>query len=82
MKQNGKYENLNSMKSQLQYYHTKHCGCSYLINCTVFVWILQSNRFTLVNLTTSSKFETRKLYTIISQLHHMITTKQLASANW
>jgi len=25
---NRKYENLNSMKSQLQYYHTKYCGCS------------------------------------------------------
>jgi len=28
-----KYENLNSMKSQLQYYHTKYCGCNYLVNC-------------------------------------------------
>jgi len=30
---NGKYENLNSMKSQLQYYHTKYCSCSYVVNC-------------------------------------------------
>jgi len=21
------------MKSQLQYYHTKYCSCSYLVNC-------------------------------------------------
>ena len=39
----------------------------------VFVWILYSNRFTLVNLTTSSKYETRKLYSMMSQLHHIIT---------
>jgi len=30
---NGKYETLNSMKSQLRYYHTKYCSCSYLVNC-------------------------------------------------
>jgi len=30
---NGKYENLNSVKSQLQYYHTKYCGYSYVVNC-------------------------------------------------
>jgi len=28
-----KYENLNSVKSQLQYYHTKYSSCRYLVNC-------------------------------------------------
>jgi len=53
-----------------------------LLGLIVFIGILHSNRFTLVNLTTSSKFETRRLYSIISQLHHIITAKQLAAANW
>jgi len=30
---NRKYENLNIMKSQLQYYHIKYCSCSYFVNC-------------------------------------------------
>jgi len=30
---NGKYENLNSMKARLHYYHTIYCSCSYLLNC-------------------------------------------------
>ena len=29
----GKYENLNSMKSHLRYYHTKYCNCTCLVNC-------------------------------------------------
>jgi len=28
---NGKYENLNSMKSQLHYYHTTYYSCSYSV---------------------------------------------------
>jgi len=48
---NGKYENLNSMKLHLQYYHTTYYRCSYVFN--------SGNRFTLANLTTSSKFGTQ-----------------------
>jgi len=33
-----------------------------------------------VNLTTSSTFGTRKRYSIVSQLHHIIATKQFAAA--
>jgi len=29
---NGKYENLNSMKSQLLCYHTTYCSWSYVVN--------------------------------------------------
>jgi len=29
---NGKYENVNSMKSQLHYYHTTYYSCSYVVN--------------------------------------------------
>jgi len=36
---------------------------------------------TLVNLTKSSKFETRKLHSVISQLHHNTTTKHLAASD-
>jgi len=67
------------MKSQLQYYHTKYCGCSYLVNC-IYMNTSQQQIYT-VHLTTSSKSETRELYSIISQLHHIITTKQFAAAN-
>jgi len=48
----------------------------------VFIWILLTNRLTLENLTTSSKFEIQKLCSIISQLHHIITTKHFAASNW
>jgi len=36
-------------------------------------------QFTLANLTTSKKFETRKRHSIISQLHHVTTTKHFAA---
>jgi len=42
-------------------------------------WILHGNRFALANLTTSSKLETRKLHTIISQLHHITTAKHFTA---
>jgi len=29
---NGKYENLNSIKSQLHYYHATYYSCSYVVN--------------------------------------------------
>jgi len=46
IKTNGKYENLNSTKSQLQYYHKNIAAAfTWLI---VFIWILHSNSFTLV----------------------------------
>jgi len=32
MKKNGKLENLNSMKSQLHYYHSTYYSCSYVVN--------------------------------------------------
>jgi len=46
-----------------------------------YSWILHGKRFALANvtLTTSSKFETRKLHTIISQLHHITTAKNFAA---
>jgi len=42
-------------------------------------WILRGYRFRLANLTTSSKIETWKLHSIISQLHHITTTKPFAA---
>jgi len=36
-------------------------------------------KIVLANLTTSSKFEIRKLHTIISQLHHITTAKHFAA---
>jgi len=30
---NGKYENLNSIKSQLHYHFATHYSCSYVVNC-------------------------------------------------
>ena len=60
---NVKYENLNSIKSQLHYHHATYYSCSYVVNFIREYF----NRFALANLTTSSKFETRKLHTIISQ---------------
>jgi len=44
-----------------------------------YSWILHGNIFALANLTTSSKFETRKLHTIIWQLHHITATKHIAA---
>jgi len=41
--------------------------------------LLHGNRFALASLTTSSKFETRKLHTIISQLHYITTAKHFAA---
>jgi len=32
MKQNGKYENLNSIKSQLHYHYATYYSCSYVVN--------------------------------------------------
>jgi len=70
---NGKYENLNSIKSQLHYHHATYYSCSCVVN------FIHGNRFALVYLTTSSKFETRKLHTIISQLHHITTAKHFVA---
>jgi len=69
---NGKDENLNSKKSQLNYHHTKYYSYSYVVN------FIHGNTFALANLTTPSKFETRKLHTILSQLHHITTAKHFA----
>jgi len=55
---NGKYENLNSIKSQLHCHHATYYSCSYVVN---LIHVLHGNRFALASLTTSSKFETRKL---------------------
>ena len=50
-------------------------------------WILHTNRFTLVNLTTSSKFKTRELYSITATPHcyHnnlQLHIKQIAKSEW
>jgi len=43
---NGKYEKLNGMKPQLQYYQKTYCSCCYLVNsiCEYFT----ATYFTLV----------------------------------
>jgi len=35
------------MKSQLHYYHTTYCSCSYSVTGWLYSWIFHSNRFTL-----------------------------------
>ena len=60
------------MKSQLQYYHRKHCGRSYVVNC-IYKNTSQQQIHTC-------KTQTGKLYSVISQLDH-ITIKPFAAAN-
>jgi len=72
---NGKYDSLNSMKSQLQYYHTTYCSCSYLVNC-IYEYFTATD-FTLANFTLWSKFETRKHHRIISQYTTLLPQNNL-----
>ena len=72
---NGKYENLNSIKSQLHYHQATYNSCSYVVNF-IYEYFMETDLH-LQNVTTSSKFETRKLHAIISQLHHITTAKHI-----
>jgi len=71
---------LNNIKSQLHYYLATYYNSSYVVYSLLFSsWILCGNRFTLATLTISSKFETRKLHSNISQLHHITATEDFAA---
>jgi len=42
---NGKYENLNSIKSQLHYYHATYSSCSYVVNSVHEYFMGTDSRF-------------------------------------
>jgi len=71
---NGKYENLNSMKLQVHYYHT--ICCSYLV-CIHEYFTAPASHLKISKHEAILKHENFTLYSIISQLHHIITTKNL-----
>jgi len=56
-------------RSRFDWVRPHHCLCP----------IHTGNRFTHASLTESSKYETRKLDNIISQLHHITITKHFAT---
>jgi len=49
------------------------------LRSSFYSWILHGNRFAFASPTTSSKFETRKLHAIISQLHYCKTFSATAT---
>jgi len=74
---NGKCENLNSMKSQLHYYHTIYYSCSYVVNSVHEFFAVTDLHLQITQHQSSLTHE--KLYSIISQLHHITTTKHFAA---
>jgi len=79
MKQNRKYENLNSMKSQLQYYHTKYCGGIYLVNC-ICMNTLQQQIHTCKSHNIKQIWNTKTLqYDVTVTPHYYPTPNQLGT---
>ena len=74
---NGKYENLNSVKSHLHYYHTAYYRCSYVVNSVHEYFAVTDSHLQISQHQACLKHD--KLHRVISQLHHITTTKHCAA---
>ena len=65
---NGKYENLNSMKSHLHYYHTIYYPCSYVVNSVHEYFVVTDSHLQISQHQASLKHEK------FTESHHSYTT--------
>jgi len=65
---NEKYENLNSMKSHLHYYHTTYYHCSYVVNSVHEYFAVADSHFPIL------QHQARLIYENFTQSYHSYTT--------